>query len=70
MRCATCANIYHHSTGHMFSESTVLCGVCARNWARWLKSRIARRGPRSPDFYEAAATSVRAERREEGEGDD
>ena len=71
MHCATCANIYSPPTGHAFNATTVLCGVCARDWMRWLKARLARRGNRSPDFYEAAATSVRGtaaeRRREEGE---
>lgn len=60
MRCSNCQNIYHPATGHAFSTVTVLCGVCALAWARWLQATLGRGGPRSEGFYEAAATSVRA----------
>jgi hypothetical protein len=59
MRCATCENTYHPTTGHAFSASTVLCGVCAIAWARWVKATLGREGKRSGGLYEAA-TSVRA----------
>ena len=41
MRCAACKGVYHPITGHVFTEETVLCGPCAREFYKWYKLRMA-----------------------------
>jgi hypothetical protein len=57
LRCSACANPYHESTGHRHSDRTRLCGPCAREFAKWVKSHTRKHG--KIDFYEHAAKSVR-----------
>ena len=66
LRCAVCGGPYHPATGHVHSETCVLCGRCAINFYWWYRDRMTKMSePRKegrrarPSFTEAAATSVR-----------
>lgn len=59
MNCDACGGPYHESTGHLLSEDKRLCGVCARDFVKWLSGHLKRRWG-GADFYVHAATSIRA----------
>jgi hypothetical protein len=69
MRCATCQGPAHPATGWFLSPTTLLCGPCAGRFGAWLvqwtskRKRLdkANRGAGLVSFYEAAATSIRAD---------
>ena len=43
MKCSTCDNPYHPSTGHAFSPTVVACGPCARKFVAFVRARTTRR---------------------------
>jgi hypothetical protein len=69
LRCFACKGPYHPATGHIWTElppdaqgeHPVYCGPCYRKWIKWMKGHLNRRWA-GANFYEEAATSVRAGR--------
>jgi hypothetical protein len=67
-RCFACRGVYHPATGHLFRPDVAYCGPCARTAFAWVGSHTKPRRRKSSksrswrdhDFYEAAATSIRA----------
>lgn len=61
MLCSACNAPYHEASGHVLqrpattgsSDLVVLCGPCAKNWAKWYKSHVGKRWSKG-DFYGAA----------------
>jgi hypothetical protein len=62
-RCNACGNLYHEATGHRWTATMVLCGVCARDWKDWLKRHTNSRwgGLRFYDFTETSRNKTRGE---------
>lgn len=58
MTCAACRGPTHPATAHAWTPTVVICGPCARHWMAFV--RVHTRPRKGPDFYAAAATSVRA----------
>jgi hypothetical protein len=62
MQCNACPNPYHPATGHRLGPNTVLCGICARDFIKWIKAREANMGRpwrgANCSFTEAALTSI------------
>ena len=53
MTCASCKGVAHPATGCAWSETTLVCGPCARSFWRWMMQHTrARKG--KPSFYDAA----------------
>lgn len=60
VRCIRCKGPFHPSTGdydHVHGVAT--CGACVRSFYEWLRGHVRRRWGKL-DFYEHAATSIRA----------
>ena len=77
-RCSACGGVYHPASGHAWSEETVLCGPCTREFFDWLKVFTAGKGKgkrRGLAFYdyavsmEAAVAALKA-KKDKGEGED
>ena len=62
IRCANCRGPYHEATGWVLGENTVLCGPCAKEFAKWYKDRMGRMGARlrgmTTSFAEEAVKSI------------
>lgn len=66
MKCSSCQNPYHPSTGHAFTEKIVLCGVCAKEFWTWYKARMrsmshVKKNMKS-SFHDNAMKSVRGDK--------
>ena len=66
MTCFRCGVPVSMPTAWCLSESAVLCGPCAREFASWYRQRMVYmsktgkgRNPSEMSFAEAASTSVR-----------
>lgn len=62
-RCFFCHGVAHAATGCQYSETCLVCGPCATEFARWVQGftggkgirRVKARFPDAPSFYQAAA---------------
>jgi len=55
--CSFCRGPYHEATGHRFSNGSVWCGPCTRDFVDWLRRNKWR------NFYDYAFTPEEAVRR-------
>jgi hypothetical protein len=60
LRCFKCGGPYHPATGHWNERfDVVFCGACYRPFVKWLSGHLKRRWG-GANFYQEAATSIRA----------
>lgn len=60
VRCIRCKWPWHPATGdYDRAHDVATCGACARQFYSWLRGHVRRQWG-GQDFYEAAATSIRA----------
>ena len=62
--CAACGGPAHEATGWVLNPRTgkMLCGRCAKEFAKWYKERMSRMSHRKggcESFSESAAKSIR-----------
>jgi hypothetical protein len=58
-RCSVCGGVFHPSTGSEVTTTYRRCGPCEKQFIRWLKGTLKRKGRDKLDFYTHAASSVR-----------
>lgn len=53
MRCASCKGAAHPASGCQYSEKTIICGRCVREFWRWVKGHTQPRKKKGKllDFY-------------------
>jgi hypothetical protein len=66
--CFACKGPFHPASGHAWPQGANYCGPCTRKFFAWVKSHTKRRWS-GCDFYEEAATSVRAKKDDLGASD-
>lgn len=62
-RCFFCHGVAHAASGSQYSATCIVCGPCAREFARWVQTftggkgirRVKARHPDAGSFYEAVA---------------
>jgi hypothetical protein len=62
-RCSQCGGPFHPATGHQDERFKVqFCGACYRPFVKWLSGHTKRKWG-GANFYEEAATSIKAPKR-------
>lgn len=60
MGCSVCKGVFHPATGSEVSPTFRRCGVCEKQFVKWLRGNT-RRNTDKLDFYTYAATSIKPE---------
>lgn len=61
MSCVVCKGPFHPASGHVWGNDVSVCGPCIRHFFDWVKEHTHPRR-KGPDFYAAAATSIKAKK--------